>query len=96
VAKDDRRLRRSKEKLRRNPDQMKLPYYLSTREAVVEWIEQKFGIWLSVWTGGRYLARSEYFSHIFVETAPSQNWRCWFLSGLPGRVDDGLRRMAWP
>lgn len=30
---------------------MKLPYYLSTREAVAEWIEQKFGIWLSIWTG---------------------------------------------
>ena len=50
---------------------MKLPYYLSTREAMAEWIEQKFGIWLSIWTVGRYLARSGHFSHTSVELGPS-------------------------
>lgn len=41
----------------RYPDQLKLPFYLWTREAVAELIEQKFGIRLSVWIVGRYLAR---------------------------------------
>lgn len=41
----------------RCPDQLKLPYYLWTREAVGQLIEQRFGIQLSVWTVGRYLAR---------------------------------------
>lgn len=40
----------------RHPDQLKLPFYLWTREAVAELIEQRFGIRLSVWTVGRYLA----------------------------------------
>jgi len=41
----------------RHPDQLKLPFYLWTREAVGQMIEAKFGIRLSVWTVGRYLAR---------------------------------------
>lgn len=41
----------------RTPDQLKLPYYLWTREAVADLIERRFGIRLSVWTVGRYLAR---------------------------------------
>lgn len=41
----------------RYPDQLKLPFYLWTREAVSQLIERRFGIWLSVWTVGRYLAR---------------------------------------
>jgi len=41
----------------RTPDQLKLPFYLWTREAVAELIEQRFGIQLSVWTVGRYLER---------------------------------------
>ena len=39
----------------RRPDQLKLPFYLWTREAVAQLIEQKFGVALSVWTVGRYL-----------------------------------------
>jgi transposase len=39
----------------RHPDQLKLPFYLWTREAVGALIEQRFGISLSVWTVGRYL-----------------------------------------
>jgi transposase len=31
---------------------MKLPFYLWTREAVAQLIEQRFGIQLSVWTVG--------------------------------------------
>jgi transposase len=41
----------------RCPDQLKLPFYLWTREAVGQLIEKRFGISLSVWTVGRYLAR---------------------------------------
>lgn len=43
--------------LDRCPDQLKLPYYLWTREAVAALINERFGIDLSVWTVGRYLAR---------------------------------------
>lgn len=41
----------------RHPEQLKLPFYLWTREAVAQLIEQRFGIRLSVWTVGRYLER---------------------------------------
>jgi len=39
----------------RHPDQLKLPFYLWTREAVARLIEDRFGLILSVWTVGRYL-----------------------------------------
>jgi transposase len=39
------------------PEQLKLPCCLWTREAVGELIERRFGIGLSVWTVGRYLKR---------------------------------------
>jgi transposase len=39
------------------PDQLKLPFYLWTREAVGALIAQRFGVRLSVWTVGRLLAR---------------------------------------
>jgi transposase len=41
----------------RTPDQFKMPFFLWTREAVVELIERRYGLRLSVWTVGRYLAR---------------------------------------
>jgi transposase len=40
-----------------HPEQLKLPFYLWTREAVAQLIEKRFGIRLSIWTVGRYLAR---------------------------------------
>ena len=40
-----------------NPEQLRLPFYLWTREAVAQLIKQRFGIRLSIWTVGRYLAR---------------------------------------
>lgn len=39
------------------PDQLKLPFYLWTREAVVSHVANRFGVRLSVWTAGRYLKR---------------------------------------
>jgi len=41
----------------RCPDQLKLPFYLWTREAVGELIEQRFGVRRSKWQVGRYLAQ---------------------------------------
>jgi len=41
----------------RPPEQLRLPFFLWTREAVSQLIEQRFGIRLSVWTVGRYLQR---------------------------------------
>ena len=39
------------------PDQLKLPFYLWTREAVGQLIARRCGIRVSVWTVGRYLER---------------------------------------
>ena len=39
----------------RHPEQLKLPFYLWTREAVAQLIGERYGIALSVWTVGRYL-----------------------------------------
>jgi len=41
----------------RCPEQLKLPFVLWTREAVRDLIARKFGLRLSVWTVGRYMAR---------------------------------------
>lgn len=41
----------------RCPDQLKMPFALWTREAVGQLIEEQFGVTLSLWTVGRYLAR---------------------------------------
>jgi transposase len=40
-----------------HPEQLKMPFYLWTRDAVAELIEKRFGIGLSRWTVGRYLSR---------------------------------------
>jgi transposase len=37
------------------PDQLRLPFYLWTREAVRRLIEKRYGACLLVWTVGRYL-----------------------------------------
>lgn len=44
----------------RCPDQLKLPFWLWTREAVGQLIRKRFGVKLSVWTVGRYLARWDF------------------------------------
>lgn len=41
--------------LDRRPEQLKLPFYLWTRQAVGQLIAERFGVRLSVWTVGRYL-----------------------------------------
>lgn len=39
------------------PDQLKLPFYLWTREAVVALVKRRYGVRISRWTAGRYLKR---------------------------------------
>lgn len=41
----------------RCPDQLKLPFALWTRAAVQQLLAERFGVHVSVWTVGRYLAR---------------------------------------
>ena len=41
----------------RCPDQLKLPFALWTREAVQQLLAERFGLLVSVWTVGRYLAK---------------------------------------
>lgn len=41
----------------RCPDQLKLPFFLWTREAVARLLDERFGLKVSVWTAGRYLKR---------------------------------------
>src|SRR4030066_1407056 len=57
----------------RHPDQLKLPFYLWTRQAVGQLIEQRFGIRLSVWTVGRYLGRWGFTPQKPVRRAYEQN-----------------------
>lgn len=39
------------------PEQLKLPFYLWTRDAVVELIKRRFDVRISRWTAGRYLKK---------------------------------------
>jgi transposase len=57
----------------RCPDQLKLPFYLWTREAVGLLIKRRFKITLSVWTVGRYLARWGFTSQKPVKRAFEQD-----------------------
>ena len=71
----------------RCPDQLKLPFYLWTREAVAELIERRFGIRLSLWTVGRYLARWGFTPQKPLRRAFEQNpqeVRRWLEEDYPG------------
>jgi len=65
------------------PDQLKLPFYLWTREAVAHLIAQRCGVRLSVWTVGRLLARWGF--------TPQKPTRRAFEQD-PGEVGSWLRR----
>jgi transposase len=70
----------------RNPDQLKLPFYLWTREAVAQLIERRFGIQLSIWTVGRYLARWGFTPQKPMRRAFEQKpeeVRCWLEEEYP-------------
>jgi len=55
------------------PDQLKLPFVLWTREAVAALIERRFGLRISVWTAGRWLARWGFTAQKPVRRAWEQN-----------------------
>lgn len=57
----------------RHPEQLKLPFYLWTREAVSQLIDKRFGIQLSIWTVGRYLLRWGFTPQKPVRRAYEQN-----------------------
>jgi transposase len=57
----------------RCPDQLKLPMYLWTREAVALLIKRRFGIEVSVWTAGRYLCKWGFTSHKPIRRAFEQD-----------------------
>jgi len=68
------------------PDQLKLPFYLWTREAVGQLIQRRFGIALSVWTVGRYLARWDFTSQKPIRRAfeqDSEQVRRWLQQQYP-------------
>jgi transposase len=82
--------------LDRCPDQLKLPYYLWTREAVAALIEERFGIELSVWTVGRYLARWDLTSQKPCRRAfeqDSEEVRQWLEERYPS-IRDHAKRMG--
>ncbi len=68
------------------PDQLKLPFYLWTREAAAQLIEQRFGIRLSIWTVGRYLNRWGFTPQKPVRRAYEQSLEAvqqWLQKGYP-------------
>ena len=56
-----------------HPEQLTLPFYLWTREAVALLIKRRFGVRLSVWTVGRYLKRWGFTPQKPVRRALEQN-----------------------
>lgn len=75
-----------------HPEQLKLPFYLWTREAVALLIKRRFGLQLSVWTVGRYLKRWGFTPQKPVRRAWEQNpeqVRQWLEKEYPG-----IRRQA--
>lgn len=70
----------------RCPEQLKLPFYLWTREAVADLIERKFKVRLSVWVVGRYLKRWGFTPQKPVRRAYERNpekVRCWLEHDYP-------------
>jgi transposase len=70
----------------KNPDQLKFPFYLWTREAVGKLIEKRFKVELSVWTVGRYLKDWGFTPQKPVKKAFEQNpeaVRAWLAEEYP-------------
>jgi len=77
----------------RCPDQLKLPFALWTRAAVQQLIAAKFGVWLSVWTVGRYLKKMGLTPQKPLRRAYEQNPKAvarWLKVEYPR-----IRRQAW-
>jgi len=70
----------------RNPEQLKLPFVLWTREAVQQLIKKRFNIDVSVKTVGRYLAKWGFTSQKPYKKAYEQNFKLveeWLLNKYP-------------
>jgi len=81
----------------RHPEQLKLPFCLWTREAVAQLIERQFGIVLSMWTVGRYLARWGFTPQKPIRRAFERNpeeVRQWLEEKYPGIVKQAKREKA--
>ena len=81
----------------RRPEQLKLPFWLWTREAVVQLIERRFGIRLSIWTVGRYLKRWGFSPQKPVRRAFENNpeaVRRWLQEEYPAIRRDAKREKA--
>lgn len=84
--------RAAKSIIDRTPEQLKLPFYLWTREAVGTLIKRRYGLELSVWTIGRYLKRWGFTPQKPVRRAFEQNSqevRVWLKREYPR-----IRRLA--
>ena len=80
-----------------HPEQLKLPFYLWTREAVTKLIHRKFGIRVSVWTTGRYLKRWGFTPQKPVRRAVEQNpqeVRNWLEKEYPAIRQQAKREKA--
>jgi len=81
----------------RTPDQLALPFFLWTREAVVQLIEAEVGIKLSVWTVGRYLKSWGFTPQKPIRRAFEQNpreVREWLDESYPAIRAQALREKA--
>jgi transposase len=71
----------------RHAEQLKLPFYIWTREALGQFIEKRFGIRVSIWTVGRYLERCGFIPQKPVRQAFEKNAetvRRWLEEDYPG------------
>jgi transposase len=81
----------------RRPNQLKLPFWLWTGEAVGELIEWRYGVKLSVWTVGRMLRRWGFTPQKPVRRAFEQNpeeVRRWLREVYPGIRAEAKRQKA--
>jgi transposase len=76
------------------PDQLKLPFCLWTREAVGHLIQRRFGVKISVWTVGRFLARRGFTVQKPIQVSVEQNpaaLRQWMQQKFPSIVAQANR-----
>jgi transposase len=79
------------------PDQLRLPFALWTRQAVVELIRQRSGRVVSIWTAGRYLKRWGFTPQKPLRRAYQRNEaavRAWLKSDYPGIQQRAKREKA--
>ena len=79
------------------PDQLSMPFYLWTRESVGALIKNKFGISVSKWTVGRYLAKWGFSSQKPARRAIEQNPEAikkWFEIEYPSIQKQAKNEMA--